>query len=95
MARHKFTTLLTPTAPVTPTTPTPGSNDTIHPKHAGGCPPNPVWDQKYNKYDFDNIDNIRYGPPTLNNFIINLFKNRRLEFRNRTTSFCRTLFGKV
>ncbi|PKB99862.1 hypothetical protein RhiirA5_366092 [Rhizophagus irregularis] len=44
MARHKFTTLLTPTAPVTPTTPTPGSNDTIHPKHAGGCPPNPVWE---------------------------------------------------
>uniref|UniRef100_U9TDT5 DUF659 domain-containing protein n=1 Tax=Rhizophagus irregularis (strain DAOM 181602 / DAOM 197198 / MUCL 43194) TaxID=747089 RepID=U9TDT5_RHIID len=49
MARHKFTTLPISTAPVTPTTPvtlttTSENNDTIHPKHAGGRPPNPVWE---------------------------------------------------
>lgn len=45
MARHKFTTLPTPTAPVTPTTtPTSENNDTIHPKYARECLPNPVWE---------------------------------------------------
>ncbi|PKC62249.1 hypothetical protein RhiirA1_465419 [Rhizophagus irregularis] len=49
MACHKFTTLPISTAPVTPTTPvtlttTSENNDTIHPKHAGGRPPNPVWE---------------------------------------------------
>ncbi|CAB5361426.1 unnamed protein product [Rhizophagus irregularis] len=49
MVCHKFTTLPISTTPITPTTPitlttTPENNDTIHPKHAGGRPPNPIWE---------------------------------------------------
>lgn len=47
MPRHKPTTPSTrptPTAPATPASDTEEDSNTIRPKHAGGRPPNPVWE---------------------------------------------------